>query len=130
MIREKGLTAKLLCYSLVAITGLWHASDTYGAVAPKATEAEAVRFLQQASWGPNKATLQKVQQQGIAAWIDGQLKARPKPYPNLRFYPESQPANCVDNCARDNYTYYQLQKHFLPSRSRDRTNCANGQPSR
>jgi uncharacterized protein (DUF1800 family) len=82
-------------------------------VAPKATEAEAVRFLQQASWGPNKATLLKVQQQGIAAWIDGQLKARPKAYPNLKSYPESQPANCVDNCARDNYTYYQLQKHFF-----------------
>ncbi len=113
MIGEKGLAAKLLFYSLVAITGLWHASDSYGAAAPKATEAEAIRFLQQASWGPNKTTLQKVQQLGITAWVDGQLKARPKAYPNLRFYPESQPENCVDSCARDNYTYYQLQKHFF-----------------
>jgi uncharacterized protein (DUF1800 family) len=113
MIGENGLAAKLLFYSLVTITGVTYASDSYAAMAPKATEAEAVRFLQQASWGPNKATLQKVQQQGIAAWIDGQLKARPKPYPNLRFYPESQPENCIDNCARDNYTYYQLQKHFF-----------------
>lgn len=113
MIGENGPAAKLLFYSLVAIMGVTHAGDSYAAVAPKATEAEAIRFLQQASWGPNKATKQKVQQQGIAAWIDGQLKARPKPYPNLRFYPESQPENCVDTCARDNYTYYQLQKHFL-----------------
>ena len=57
--------------------------------------------------------MQRVQQQGIPAWIDVQLKARPKPYPNLRFYPESQPENCIDSCARDNYTYYQLQKHFF-----------------
>jgi uncharacterized protein (DUF1800 family) len=113
MIGENGLAAKLLFYSLVAIMGVTDAGNSYAAVAPKATEAEAVRFLQQASWGPNKATLLKVQQQGIAAWIDGQLKARPKAYPNLKFYPESQPANCVDNCARDNYTYYQLQKHFF-----------------
>ncbi len=113
MIREKGIAAKLLFYSMVAIAGLCHASDAHGAAVPKATEAEAIRFLQQASWGPNKATLQKVQQQGISAWIDGQLKARPKAYPNLKFYPESQPENCVDNCARDNYTYYQLQKHFF-----------------
>ncbi|MEO6164728.1 MAG: DUF1800 family protein [Candidatus Binatia bacterium] len=113
MIRDKGIAAKLLFYSMVAIAGLCHASDAHGAAVPKATEAEAIRFLQQASWGPNKATLLKVQQQGIAAWIDGQLKARPKAYPNLKFYPESQPENCVDNCARDNYTYYQLQKHFF-----------------
>ncbi|MDP9131418.1 MAG: DUF1800 domain-containing protein, partial [Candidatus Binatota bacterium] len=113
MIGENGLAAKLLFYSLVAIMAVTHAGDSYAAVAPKATEAEAVRFLQQASWGPNKATMQRVQQQGIPAWIDVQLKARPKPYPNLRFYPESQPENCVDNCARDNYTYYQLQKHFF-----------------
>ncbi|MGZ8434999.1 MAG: DUF1800 domain-containing protein [Candidatus Binatia bacterium] len=120
MIGENGLAAKLLFYSLVAIMGGAHAGDSYAAVAPKATEAEAVRFLQQASWGPNKATMQRVQLQGIAAWIDGQLRARPKAYPNLRFYPESQPANCVDNCARDNYTYYQLQKHFF-------TNALTGQ---
>jgi len=113
MIGENGLAVKLLFYSLVAITGVTHAGNSYAAVAPKATEAEAVRFLQQASWGPNKATMQKVQQLGIAAWIDGQLKARPKTYPNLRFYPESQPENCVEICARDNYTYYQLQKHFF-----------------
>jgi len=113
MIGENGLAAKLLFYSLVAIMGVTDAGNSYAAVAPKATEAEAVRFLQQASWGPNKATIQKVRQQGIAAWIDGQLKARPKTYPNLRFYPESQPENCVDACARDNYTYYQLQKHFF-----------------
>jgi uncharacterized protein (DUF1800 family) len=113
MVKEYRLAAKLICYSLLVLAGLGNTGIAVGAATPKATEAEAVRFLRQAAWGPNAATVKKVQQLGITAWLDSQLKTKGKSYPKLKFYPESQPANCTDTCARDNYTYYLLQKYFF-----------------
>lgn len=113
MIKQFSFAAKLIFYALVSITSLWHASNSHGAITPKATEAEAVRFLRQATWGPNKQSILRIQQQGIDAWLTAQFKMRGRPYPNLRLYPESQPQNCSETCVRDNYTYYQLQKFFF-----------------
>jgi uncharacterized protein (DUF1800 family) len=111
--KKKHSAVKFTFLSLVAVTWLLNANSSYGAVAPKATEAEAIRFLRQASWGPNRLSVLMVQRLGIDAWLTQQFRTRGRPYPNLRFYPESQPQNCNATCQRDNYTYYQLQKFFF-----------------
>lgn len=93
--------------------GLVNAANADAAQAPRATEAEAIRFLRQASWGPNRKLILAVQKVGVDGWLKQQLRKRGTKYPNLKFYPESQPENCNEACGRDNYTYYQLQKHFF-----------------
>ena len=113
MIKRFSFAAEFVFYALLATSGLWHSSVSFGALAPKATEAEAVRFLRQATWGPNRISILRIQQQGIDAWLTAQFRMRGRAFPNLRPYPESQPQNCSETCVRDNYTYYQLQKHFF-----------------
>jgi uncharacterized protein (DUF1800 family) len=86
---------------------------------PTSDELDVVRFLQQATFGPTTALIDEVKTSGIAAYIDQQKSAPPQSYPDLPFWPQTRPTTCVDNastgqtCARDNYTYYQIQKHFF-----------------
>jgi hypothetical protein len=34
-------------------------------------------------------------------------------YPELPFWPQTRPTSYTGDCQRDNYTYYQLQRHFF-----------------
>ena len=34
-------------------------------------------------------------------------------YPELPFWPQTRPTTCTGDCQRDNYTLYQLQRHFF-----------------
>ena len=93
---------------LAALPGL-----SFGAAAPSLTEAEAVRFLRQATFGPTPKLVTEVQKLGITKFLDQQFKLKAGKYPKLKFYPESAPQNCSDNCFRDNYTYYLLHREFF-----------------
>jgi uncharacterized protein (DUF1800 family) len=84
-----------------------------GAAAPLLTEAEAVRFLRQATFGPTPALITQVQKLGVTKFLDQQFKLKASKYPALKFYPESAPQNCNDKCLRDNYSYYLLQRDFF-----------------
>lgn len=75
--------------------------------------ANVQRFLEQATFGPTPSLTAAVQASGIEAYINQQLNAPMRDYPNLEFWPTSRPSTCVDTCQRDNYTYYQVQKHFF-----------------
>jgi uncharacterized protein (DUF1800 family) len=86
---------------------------SFGAAAPSLPEAEAVRFLRQATFGPTPKLVSEVQKLGINNFLDKQFKLKAGKYPNLKFYPESAPQNCSGNCWRDNYTYYRLQREFF-----------------
>jgi uncharacterized protein (DUF1800 family) len=77
------------------------------------SEAESIRFLRQATFGPTPKLVAEVQKIGIARFLDQQFKLKAGKYPNLKFYPESAPSNCSGNCFRDNYTYYLLQREFF-----------------
>lgn len=82
--------------------------------------ADVQRFLEQATFGPTPALTAQVQASGIEQYIDQQRNAPMQDYPNLEFWPTTRPATCVDACQRDNYTFYQVQKHFF-------TNALTGQ---
>jgi uncharacterized protein (DUF1800 family) len=83
------------------------------AVAAGVSTKDAVRLLQQASFGPNSQSIARVKQLGIPGYLSEQLSAPMTPYPLLEFWPSSRPDTCTADCARDNYSYYQLQKHFF-----------------
>lgn len=95
-----------------------------------ATDAEAVRFLQQVSWGPTPAEIARVKQMGIKAYLDEQFilgvanPAKGSNYPDLAFplddqnlgCPTTNPADPTYNqtvCVRDNYQVYPIQRTFF-----------------
>jgi uncharacterized protein (DUF1800 family) len=75
--------------------------------------ADLIRFLEQATFGPTPALIKHLQQVGIEGYLDEQRDAPMTDYPDLEFWPQMRPESCTGDCQRDNYTYYQLQRHFF-----------------
>jgi len=90
---------------------------------PALVEADAVRLLEQATWGPTAALLAHVKRVGAAAFLDEQFALPPTRYTAFAPVPANRPESCVDDrtqpvtptsfCARDNYTPFQLQREFF-----------------
>ncbi len=88
----------------------------------RVADADAYRLLKQASFGPNETSMNEVKQLGVAAWVDRQLSLPVSSrMPALEFYPTTAAVNCTNDgvasspaslCARDNYSFYQLQLKF------------------
>lgn len=91
------------------------------------TSADAVRFLEQSSWGPTEASIQDLQDKGIEKFIDEQFAATPSTlgsYSQVDLTDQSEvcPAEADNHaiCLRDNYSIFPLQKEFFH-------NALNGQ---
>jgi len=95
-----------------------------------ATDADTVRFLEQASWGPTSAEVARVKAMGFMAYLDEQFSLAPanaakvSNYPDLVFplddntqqCPTSNPLDPSYNqqiCLRDNYTMYPIHRTFF-----------------
>ena len=87
----------------------------YGAAAT--TNADTVRFLEQATWGPTNAEVARVQAMGLRAFLNEQFAAPLSSYPSLPLYPSDQAQGCPTGspatCLRDNYSIYPLQVKFF-----------------
>jgi uncharacterized protein (DUF1800 family) len=88
-----------------------------------ASGGDAVRFLEQASWGPTAAELARVRAMGYRAWIEDQFNTpvvntqKGSDYPDLAFPPDDTsvlcPSGAPQECTRDNYTLYPIQKTYF-----------------
>ena len=95
-----------------------------------ATDADTVRFLEQASWGPTPAEIARVKAMGFKAYLDEQFGLPPanipkgSNFPDLIFplddssqqCPTTNPSDPNYNqtvCLRDNYTMYQVHRTFF-----------------
>jgi uncharacterized protein (DUF1800 family) len=95
-----------------------------------ASEADTVRFLEQASWGPTPAEVARVKAMGFMAYLNEQFNlptanpAKGSNYPDLVFplddgtqqCPTTMPADPNYNqtvCLRDNYTIYPVHRTFF-----------------
>ncbi len=86
-------------------------------------EADALRLLRQASFGPTEAEVQRAGAMGAQAWVAEQLALPATQYPAYAAVPANRPDVCVDDrapplradsyCARDNYTLFPLQVQFF-----------------
>src|SRR5205085_6190428 len=86
-------------------------------------EADAIRLLEQATWGPNETLIAHVKNIGAERFVDEQLATPQTKYTTFDPWPANRPATCVDDhtlpvtpasyCARDNYTLFQLQREFF-----------------
>lgn len=97
-----------------------------------ATDADAVRFLEQAAWGPTAADLAHVKAVGFVAYLNEQFSApvtnpaKGSNYPDLIFPLDDQATACPTSspgdpnynqtvCNRDNFSIYPLQRNFYSS---------------
>ncbi len=89
----------------------------------KDIESDAVRLLEQATFGATDATIEHVKAIGAAAFVDEQLALPAAKSAAYTVVAASRPTTCVDDttlpvqptsyCARDNYTLFQLQRDFF-----------------
>lgn len=91
------------------------------------TDADAARFLEQATFGPTASGIADVKRLGMAGWINNQFSIPKTGYPapgggSWPYVPESQPTSCTSDgnsssaasiCARDNYSLFQVQRQFF-----------------
>ena len=90
------------------------------------TDADAIRFLEQASWGPTPADVTHLKAVGYVAWLNEQFNTAPtnvtkgSNYPDLTFpaedgsqCPSSLPAGDLTVCNRDNFSMYPVQRTFF-----------------
>ncbi|MEP6655929.1 MAG: DUF1800 family protein [Betaproteobacteria bacterium] len=81
-------------------------------------EADVVRLLEQATFGPQAALVARVQAVGIPAFLDEQFAARSSRYPAAPYVPVGQQATfCAADpdpqCGRDYYSLFLLQNAFF-----------------
>jgi len=75
--------------------------------------ADVQRLLEQSTFGPKPTLTASVQSGGIESFLDQQLYAPMQDYPDLPFWPQTRPATCIDDCQRDNYSFYPIQRHLF-----------------
>lgn len=82
-----------------------------------ASHDDAVRFLEQASWGPTPSEIANVQNIGFRAWLNNQFNLPVSGYPALQLMPSDSNTGCptgsAATCTRDNYSMYPLQAAFF-----------------
>jgi len=95
-----------------------------------ASDADAVRFLEQATWGPTNADLAHIKSVGFKAYLNEQFNTAPtniakgSNYPDLTFPLDDQPTACPSSspsdpnynqtvCNRDNFSMYPVQRTFF-----------------
>ena len=81
-------------------------------------QADAVRLLEQATFGPTEALVAHVLAVGTGAFVDEQLASSGSRYSSTKYVPSGQaitfcPADPNPNCFRDYYTLFQLQNDFF-----------------
>ncbi|MBV8905580.1 MAG: DUF1800 family protein, partial [Acidobacteriia bacterium] len=80
---------------------------------------ETVRFLEEATFGPNPALIAHVQSLGnsassaFPAFLNEQFALPASSYPDLPLQPTTVPMTCTGTCVRDNYTMYPVQVTFF-----------------
>jgi uncharacterized protein (DUF1800 family) len=79
----------------------------------KTFNADLLRLLEQATWGPTDGSLNHLRKAGMTAWLDDQLVEPASSYPTLALWPSTVPLDCDSTCQRDNYSMYPLQRRFF-----------------
>lgn len=84
---------------------------------PQVPFNDAVRFLEQASFGPTPGLINRVQDYGFDNYLEQEFAAPMSLYPDLPAFPLDSSIGCPSgsdpNCFRDNYTMYPLQVRFF-----------------
>jgi hypothetical protein len=88
------------------------------------TQADAVRLLEQSTFGPTPSLVSHVMAIGLQAYLAEQFAAAPSQYPALKYVPSGGQATfCATDpdphCGRDYYTMFLLQNAFFENALND-----------
>jgi uncharacterized protein (DUF1800 family) len=89
---------------LTLLTAVAHAQPSTG---------DTIRFLEQATFGPNSDLIAHVQGIGFSGFLQEQFALPASSYPDLPLQPTTVPPTCTGTCVRDNYTMYPVQLTFF-----------------
>ena len=88
-----------------------------GGVTAPINKNDAVRLLEQATFGPTDALISQVKSQGLTVWLAGQFAAPESHYPAFPWVPQDSSTYCASSsdpqCQRDNYSLFLLQNAFF-----------------
>jgi uncharacterized protein (DUF1800 family) len=125
----------LLAAVAASLAGPAHAADDR--VPTPMSEADARRFLGQASFGPTDASVAAVMTSGRSAWLASQFTRADSDFTGVAWVdPDSNkgcPAGSPTTCKRDNYSLFPVQVQFFanavnqPDQLRQRTALALSQ---
>jgi uncharacterized protein (DUF1800 family) len=104
-------TTPCRCRTVVRYLVLVSISVVFGHTQPSTTDT--IRFLEQATFGPNSSLIAHVQSVGFEGFLQEQFGTPPTSYPHLDLYPNAVPMTCTGACVRDNYSMYPLQVMFF-----------------
>jgi len=128
------VTAFLVCSAVLTACGGDGGSGSTGstgsttstpptAASPPPTQADATRFLEQATFGPTASDITLVQTEGFDAYLTTQFKTPKTGYTGFSYVPHTAPATCqysssaptsvASLCSRDNYSAFQVQRQFF-----------------
>jgi uncharacterized protein (DUF1800 family) len=74
---------------------------------------DTVRFLEEATFGPNSALIAHVQAVGFAGFLQEQFATPASGYPALPLQPANAPSTCTGFCLTQNYSMYPVQLTFF-----------------
>jgi uncharacterized protein (DUF1800 family) len=81
---------------------------------------EAIRFLEQATWGPKDSEISSFLSKGALPWLNEQYSLAPSLFPPQPLVPDTRPSACSDAagsnppyCARTNYSTWPLYTRFF-----------------
>jgi hypothetical protein len=112
----------MLCATLLTggVVGQVHSNLPPPTATPSAVSpatADAVRFLEQATFGPTPALINRVLGEGYDSYLKEEFSARTTLFPDLPPFPSDSSIGCPTgsdpNCFRDNYTMHPLQVAFF-----------------
>src|SRR5215475_9247239 len=112
-VTEVVMKTSRMVFSLSFILSLILVFSTVERVEAHPSPADTIRFLEQSTFGPTSDLIARTQQLGFEAALDEQAATPITDYPDLPFWPQTRPTSCTGDCQRDNYTLYQLQRHFF-----------------
>lgn len=114
------LVCVLLCATTLAACNGGSSSPAGGVVT---STPDAIRLLEQATYGPTTQDIAHVQSVGTEAYLNEQFALPAGGYPGFAYYPHTPSASCqydpaaqtgpASLCARDNYTLFQVQRMFF-----------------
>ena len=122
--KTKGSIRFTACrFGVAVFVGLCLAAATPRAARAQTSDADAARFLEQATFGPTTVDIAHVEDVRFNGWLTEQFSMPlPTDYINMETCPtttgrcpDQAPTGCGGgtNCNRDNYTMYQLQRRFF-----------------
>ncbi len=110
-------SARALLFAAVLAGAMW-APVASAQTSDAAAYVDAVRLLEQSTFGANDALIAHVMQVGTEAFLNEQFAAPKNSYPDLKYVPAGQqatfcPTDPNPNCTRDYYTLFLLQNAFF-----------------